>query len=104
MTAWLVIGAIAAGSFAMRASMLVLVTSHPLPSRVQEAMGFVGPAAVAALVATLVLTQDGAVRAVPVAEGVALVSAFAVVRRTGNALHAVAVGFPVLWVLGALGW
>jgi branched chain amino acid efflux pump len=108
MNAWLVIGAIALGSYALRAVMLVLVTVKPLPPQAQESMGLVGPAAVGALLATLVLVHAGGVGAPSVAVLVALAAAFAVTRRTGKLLHAVAVGFPVLWLgtalTAAVGW
>jgi branched-subunit amino acid transport protein len=76
MTAWLVITAIGAGSYAMRAVMLALVGVKPLPARVDTAMRHVGPAAIAA--------------------------GFTTVRRTGNVVHAITVGLPTLWLITAV--
>lgn len=104
MTTYLVIAAIAAGSFAMRATMLATVNVRPLPQRVHDALGFVAPAAVAALTATMVFTRAGEVQAAPVPEVVALIVAFLVVRRTGQILHGMALGLPLLWCLTAVGW
>lgn len=104
MNAWLVIGLVALGSFALRAVTLVLVTLRPLPARTQLALGLVGPAAVGALFATMAFTADGAAARVPAAELAALVTAFVVTRRTGNMLHGVVVGFPVLYLATAAGW
>jgi branched-subunit amino acid transport protein len=104
MNAWLVIGLVALGSDALRSVMLVLVTVKPLPVRAQQALALVGPAAVGALFATMAFTADGVAIVVPAAELAALVTAFAVTRRTGNMLLGVLAGFPVLYLATAAGW
>ncbi len=74
-----------------------------MSERVLVPLGFVGPAALAALTAALVFTHGGAIRPLPAAELVAVVAGTIVVRRTGAVLHAFAVGLPVFWALTALG-
>jgi branched-subunit amino acid transport protein len=103
MTALVVFLAIGAGSYALRASMFLVLADRSVPPWAERAMGLVGPAAIAALVASAMLTADGAVRAAPVAELLAVAAGFYVVRRTGNVLHALALGFPIIWIATALG-
>jgi branched-subunit amino acid transport protein len=102
MTAWFVFAAIGLGSFAMRAAMVTALASRNLPPRFDVAMRFVGPAAVGALAATLTFTHAGAFRQPAVAELIAVVVAFLAVRRTGNMLHAIAVGLPTFWLLNSV--
>jgi branched-subunit amino acid transport protein len=102
-TAWIVIVSIGAVSYSLRAAALVVVASRPLPESLQLPLGFVGPAAIAALLASLLFTSAGTLRAASVAELIAVGAGIVAVRRTGNMLHAFAVGFPVLWVGSLLG-
>ncbi|MDH3707790.1 MAG: AzlD domain-containing protein [Acidimicrobiia bacterium] len=102
MSAFLVIAAVGLGTYLLRASMFALVATKPLPRRAEAALGLVGPAAVAALVATLVLARSGSVDPGPAPELAAIAVGFVAVRRTGNVLHAFALGLPVFWVLSAL--
>ena len=102
MTAWTIILAVGIGSYAMRAVMLAVAATKPLPQRYDAAMRFVGPAAIGALTATLTLTRAGTVHPLPIPELVAISVGFATVRRTGNVMHAITVGFPTLWLLTAV--
>ena len=102
MTAWMAILAVGAGSYALRSSMLVLSSSRELPPRVEAALSLVAPAAVGALVATMLFTTDGEVAVLPWPELVAVGCGFLAVLRTGKVLHAFLVGMPVLWVLNAV--
>lgn len=102
MTALTVIVAIAAGTYAMRVSMFALVSGRPVSPRIDRALRLVGPAAVAALVATMTFSGGGSHAVRPPAELVAIVAAFVIVRRTGNVTHAFAVGLPTMWVLTPL--
>jgi branched-subunit amino acid transport protein len=101
-TALTVILAIAAGTYAMRLSMFALMSSRPVPERVDRALRLVGPAAVAALVATMAFSSGGSHSSRPPAELIAIAAAVLVVRRTGNVTHAFAVGLPAMWVLTPL--
>ena len=103
MTAWLVILAIGVIGYAVQALILVTVATRSLSDRVLLPMRLVGPAALAALTATLVVTRGGALRAVPVAELAAIVAGTLAVRRTGAVLSAFAVGLPVFWALTLAG-
>jgi branched-subunit amino acid transport protein len=56
----------------------------------------VAPAAISALVATMVLTDHGTPRIPGLPETCALAATFVVVRRTGNVAAGMLCGFPVL--------
>ena len=103
MTALIVFVALGIGTYLIRASMFVALGDRTLPAWIEQAMGFVGPAAIAALVASAAFTSAGRVGALPIGQLAAIAVGFLVVRRTGNVLHALTVGFPVLWILAALG-
>lgn len=102
MTALIVFAVIGLGTFAIRSSMFVALGDRTLPAWVDMAMGLVGPAAIAALVASAAFTAGGRIDAMPVAELLAIAAGFLVVRRTGNVLHALIVGFPTMWVLASV--
>ena len=103
MTTWLVILAVAAGTYALRASMFVALGDREVPTWAASALALVAPAAVAALTASMLFTTSGRIEAAPVAEVAAVVAAVLVVRRTGNVMHAFALGLPVFWIVGAIG-
>lgn len=99
MTTWLVFFAVAAGTYVMRASMLVGLTGRRLPAAIQSRLALAGPAAIATLVAVSLAGSAGGQRS----ELIAASAGFVVVRRTGNVTHAFLVGMPMLWILYALG-
>jgi branched-subunit amino acid transport protein len=101
--AWFVIAGVAVGTYALRVSMLVVLAGRALPAWTDRPMRLVGPAAVAALVATMLLVSDGARQPAPTAELLSALAGFLAVRRTDNLMHAFVVGLPVFWVLNALG-
>ena len=103
MTAWLVVIAVGLIGYALQALILVTVATRPLSDRVLLPMRFVGPAALAALTATLVFTRGGALRAVPLAELGAIVAGTLAVRRTGAVAYAFVVGLPVYWLFTLAG-
>ena len=100
---WIVICSIGLGTYLLRVSMFALIGSRPIPARLDDALAFVGPAAIAALVATMLLTTHGQVTAAPLPEVAAVTAGFLAVRRTGNVMHAIVVGLPVLWALTLVG-
>src|SRR5690606_39695957 len=57
MSVWLVILAVGAGTYVFRAAMFVVLGSHSLPAWTHGPLGFVGPAAIGALVGGMVLTD-----------------------------------------------
>ena len=102
MNAWVAIVAIGLGTYLMRVSMFLVVGERELPGWVMRCLDLVGPAAVAAIVASMVFVHDEVVGAA-VAPTLAVVAGFLVVRRTGNVLHAFVVGLPTFWLLTAAG-
>lgn len=102
MTAWLVILAVGVGTYVLRASMFVFVGRRTLPAWTATPMGFVAPAAVAALVASMVFTANGSIDAPPLPELAAVTTGFLAARRTGNVMLAFAFGMPTFWLLSAL--
>lgn len=104
MTAWLVIAAVALGTYGLRVSMFLILGRWTLPAWTTRPMGLIGPAAVAALVSSLVLTSGGRASLPPVPVLVALAAGFVATRRSGNVMHAFAAGLPAFWLLTLLGW
>jgi branched-subunit amino acid transport protein len=100
MTTWIVILAVAAGTYVIRASLFVGLTGRRLPAAVQSRLALAGPAAIATLIVSAIVSGRGGATA---PEAVAALVAFLTVRRTGNVTHAFVVGMPVLWVSAALG-
>lgn len=103
MTAWLVILAVGLGTYAFRAVMFAIIGGRGMPSWANRTLAYVGPAALGALIGTMLLTR-GEQPAVPgLAETAAATCAFATVRFTESVARGIAVAFPVLWVLAWLG-
>ncbi len=101
MTPWIVILLAGLGSYLFRISMIVLTERVALPAKLEQASGFVAPAAFAAIAATGVAvasTHAGSVmEAAPLLAAVAV--AIVAVRVTGRSYLAVLVGMPTLWLL-----
>ena len=102
MSTWLVIAAIALGTYALRVSMFLSVGEREMPVWLQRSLALAGPAAVAALVATMLLVQEGHIAVEP-APTIAVVVGLLVVRLTGNVVFAFGAGLPTLWLLTAAG-
>lgn len=92
---------VAAGTIGLRAAVPLLVGSRGLPPRLEASLSLLGPAAVATLLTSM--TVGAGHGGLTPAEPAAVVAALAVVRRTGNPLHAFAVGFGVLWLVQGIG-
>lgn len=99
---WVVIIAVIAGTYLLRASMLVALGNRRLPGWTDRPMALVSPAAIAALVASSLAIRDGNVAVPPLPEIVAVAAGYLAVRRSGNLMHAFALGLPVLWVATAI--
>lgn len=101
MTAWIVILLAGLGSYLFRVSMVVLTDRVALPARLEQASGYVAPAAFAALAATGIAAAS--TQAGTVAQATSLLAAVAVaivaVRLTGRSYVAVLAGMPTLWLL-----
>jgi branched-subunit amino acid transport protein len=102
MNAWIVILGVAAGTYALRVSMFVLLGNRSLPTWTTTPMSLVGPAAIAGLVASMTFTHRGALHAAPLAELVALGAGFVAVRRSGNVMAAFLAGIPVFWLINLI--
>ena len=98
MNAWIVFISIGLGTYALRASMFVLLGDRTLPSWTDTPLALVAPAAIAALVASMTFTQDGHAALASTPELLAIIAAFVATRRTGNVMHAIVVGLPVFWL------
>jgi branched-subunit amino acid transport protein len=102
MTAWTVILAVGLGTYMLRLSMFVLLAGRTLPAWTTTPMSLVAPAAVAALVATMLFVAHDGVHPPDIAELVGVGAGFAAVRRTGNVVAAFVVGLPVFWLMSGL--
>jgi branched-subunit amino acid transport protein len=103
MSTWIVLAAVGAGSYLLRVSMFVVVGARRLPGWLDEALAMVAPAAVAALVGTMLLASRVDVQAGSTPTFVAVAAGFVAAKRSGNVIWAFAVGLPTMWTLTALG-
>lgn len=104
MRIWIVLLVAGFGTYLTRASFLLLGQHLVLPSRVERALPYVGPAVFAAIVAPPVVGSAG-VGGAPdrVPEIVAALAAGLVAWRTGRVTWVLVVGMGVLWVARAVG-
>jgi branched-subunit amino acid transport protein len=102
MSTWIVLLAVSIGTYALRASMFVILGGRVLPAWTERPMTFVAPAAIAALTISMLFTHDQTVDPAPLRELAAVAAGFVAVRRTGNVMYAFVVGLPVFWVGGLL--
>jgi branched chain amino acid efflux pump len=97
---WLIILGVAAVTFLLRASFLLFADPHKFPHAFRQALTFVPPAVLAAIVAPGLLMPQGSfdpTLANP--RWIAGLVAIAVAARTRHPLASIAVGLPVLWLL-----
>lgn len=99
MTVFLAILITGIGTYATRAIFIVALADRALPRSVEEALEYVGPATLAALVVTLLLDGSGNLT-VGVPEASALLVAALVAWRVRNLLAVVALGMAVFWITG----
>lgn len=100
--AWLVIALVGAGTFAIRASFLLLADRvAALPESAQDALRMIPPAALAALVAPALLRPDGHVDPFD-PRALAGLLAIVVAWRTRNVIATVVVGLVAVVALQAL--
>ena len=103
MNSWTVILGAALGSYLLRVSALSLLADREVPSWLDRALAVVGPAAMGAIAAAMLLTDEGEPALAISPELIAAGLAFAVVRRTRRMTDSLVVGLPVLWILSGLG-
>jgi branched-subunit amino acid transport protein len=100
MSTWLAILGVSAVTFLLRASFIVFADPHRFPHRFRQALGFVPPAVLAAIVVPGLLLQQGVLDLGPGnPRWIAGVLAILVAARTRNALAAIAIGMCTLWLL-----
>jgi branched-subunit amino acid transport protein len=100
LSTWLVILGVSACTFLLRASFIVFADPHKFPRRFRQALAFVPPAVLAAIVAPGLLLVEGAL---DLTGGnprwIAGVVAIVVGARTRSMLATIATGMVVLWLL-----
>ena len=100
MSIWLVILGVSACTFLLRASFIVFADAQKFPRRFRQALAFVPPAVLAAIVAPGLLLPQGTLD-LTLANPRWIAGLFAIVVgvRTRNALVAIAAGMVALWLL-----
>lgn len=98
---WLVIVAAGVGTFALRASFVVLFRRvEAVPPRVEGALRYVPPAVLTALVVPAVVVVDGSIAVTPGNERLLAAAVAALVAwRTERVLPTLGVGMAALWGL-----
>lgn len=100
MSTWIVIVGVALVTFLLRASFIVFADPHRFPHRFRQALTFVPPAVLAALVIPGLLIHAGAIDlTLANPRWIAGLLAILVGTRTRNALAAIATGMGALWLL-----
>ena len=106
MNDWLTIGLAGAGTFAIRLSWLAFARPGAIPSAAREALRFVTPAVLAAIIVPAVLyTGDSAdlqLDAVHNERILAAVAAAAIAWMTRNVWLTIGAGMAALWALKAM--
>ncbi|MGI9622088.1 MAG: AzlD domain-containing protein [Acidimicrobiales bacterium] len=98
MNAYVVVASTALGLLLVRALPLVAGSTGSMPPWLRSSLGFVGPAALGAIVATMTLAPAGSLANANVPLCCAAIGAFLAVRRSGRILHAYVAGFPIYWL------
>ena len=100
MSTWLAIAGVAASTFLLRASFIVFADPHRFPRRFRQALTFVPPAVLAAIVMPGLLLVDGTLD-LTLANPRWLAGALAILvgARTRNAMASIATGMVALWLL-----
>ena len=100
MTTWIVIVGAGAITFLLRASFIVFADPHRFPKRFRQALAFVPPAVLAAIVVPgLLLTPTGFDLTGANPRWIAGVLAMVACARWRNALAGIATGMVSLWLL-----
>lgn len=103
MTVLLTFAAAAVVTYLLRISMVLLgdrLTANPAAT---QAIGLLGPAVMAALVAGWLFTHQGRPELPHAGALLAVAAAYLAARRFHNAGIALAVGLPVFWLAGLVG-
>jgi branched-subunit amino acid transport protein len=101
MTDYLYVAIVAAGTLAMRASLVTVLANVTIPTRVGQALGLVAPAVLAGLVAQTLFLDGGDMRPLGTWYLAAAVAAL-VAWRTRSFGWTLVVGMACVWLLEAL--
>jgi branched-subunit amino acid transport protein len=101
MTVFIAVAIAGAGTYVIRASMLLLLGGNRVPKRVEQSLVAVAPAVVGVIVAGA-FTHGGQFGDMQLSHTIAAVVAFAVVRSTRNLTHGALAGMVIIWA-SALG-
>ncbi len=100
MSTWIAIAGVALSTFLLRASFMVFVDPHRFPHWFRQALKFVPPSVLAAIVVPGLVMPAGALELPPAnLRLVAGLVAMAVTFRIRNTIAAVATGMATLWAL-----
>lgn len=100
METWLILVGIGAITFGLRASFVVFADPKRFPPRFRQALAFVPPAVLAAIVAPGLLMPQGVLdMSLANPRWIAGLVAIAVAARTRNVLATTIAGMVVLWLL-----
>ena len=100
MSVWLAILGVAASTFLLRASFIVFADPHRFPRRFRQALAFVPPAVLAAIVAPgLLLTAGGFDMTGANPRWIAGLLAIVACARWRNVMAGIATGMVSLWLL-----
>lgn len=100
MSAWLAIVAVGVVTFVLRASFIVFADPQRFPHAFRQALAFVPPAVLAAIVAPGLLLRDGALDpSLGNPRWIAGVLAILVAARTRSVLASIVSGMCALWLL-----
>jgi branched-subunit amino acid transport protein len=101
MTDYLYVALVAAGTLAMRASLVTLLANVTLSLRAEQALGLVAPAVLAGLVAQTLFIEGGEIRPFD-SWYVAAALAAIVAWRTRSFAWTLLVGIGCVWIMAAL--
>jgi branched-subunit amino acid transport protein len=100
MNAWIVILGVAATTFALRASFILFANPHKFPHRFRQALLFVPPAVLAAIVAPGLALPAGVLDfTLANPRWIAGLFAIAAAARFRHPLAPIVAGMPALWLL-----
>jgi branched-subunit amino acid transport protein len=103
MTIWLIMIALAIGTFLIRGSFILLIGKRELPPLLSRGLRFVPASILSALVVPQILTRNNALQiSITNPQLIAGVVATVVAWRTKNVLFTILSGMVVLWFLQAL--
>ena len=100
MSTWLVILGVGACTFLLRASFIVFADPHRFPHRFRQALKYVPPAVLAAIVLPALAMRDGAIDlTLDNPRWIAGLAAAAIAAWTRNTFATIGLGMVALWLL-----